>query len=81
MPIRCLVGAIAVLGLAFAVSAASGATQASQRLTVYAVPTTVQFMNHADDRLRGMSTNFSAGSSVAVGGSLAPTRDQTSCRI
>ena len=25
--------------------------------TVYAVPTTVQFMNHADDRLRGMSTN------------------------
>ena len=57
MPIRCLVGAIAVLVLAFAVSAASGATQASQRLTVYAVPTTVQFMNHADDRLRGMSTN------------------------
>ena len=56
MPIRCLVGAIAVLGLAFAVSA-SGATQASQRLTVYAVPATVQFMNHADDRLRGMSTN------------------------
>lgn len=57
MSIRCLVAAVAVLVLAFSVSAASGATQASQRLTVYAVPTTVQFMNHADDRLRGMSTN------------------------
>ena len=57
MSIRFLVGAVAVLVLAFAVSAASGATQASQRLTVYAVPTTVQFMNHADDRLRGMSAN------------------------
>jgi len=37
--------------------AASAASQSSQKLTVYAVPATVQFMNHADDRLRGMSTN------------------------
>jgi hypothetical protein len=57
MSLRCLLAAIVLLALAFAVSAASGAAQASQKLTVYAVPTTVQFMNHADDRLRGMSTN------------------------
>jgi hypothetical protein len=40
-----------------AAPAATGASRASQTLTVYAVPMTVQFMNHADDRLRGMSTN------------------------
>jgi hypothetical protein len=51
------VAAIALLATSLAVSAASGASRASQKLTVYAVPTTVQFMNHADDRLRGMSTN------------------------
>ena len=37
--------------------AASGPRAATQKVTVYAVPATVQFMNHADDRLRGMSTN------------------------
>ena len=54
---RWLFAAIVLLATALAVPAASGASQASQKLTVYAVPTTVQFMNHADDRLRGMSTN------------------------
>ena len=40
------------------VAAASGSTgAATQKRTVYAVPATVQFMNHADDRLRGMSSN------------------------
>jgi hypothetical protein len=36
-----------------------GSAQAAvgKKLTVYAVPTSAQFMNHADDRLRGMSTN------------------------
>jgi hypothetical protein len=51
--VRCLAAAVALL----AVPAASGASPSSQKLRVYAVPTTVQFMNHADDRLRGMSTN------------------------
>jgi len=45
----------AVLLLAAALPATASA--ASKKLTVYAVPATVQFMNHADDRLRGMSTN------------------------
>ncbi len=34
-------------------SAAGG----KQKFTVYAVATTAQFMNHADDRIRGMSAN------------------------
>ena len=54
---RCVFAAIVLLAAAFPVAAASGASRASQKLTVYAVPTTVQFMNHADDRLRGMATN------------------------
>jgi hypothetical protein len=52
-----MLASIAVLAAALAVPAASGSSQAAQSLTVYAVPATVQFMNHADDRLRGMSTN------------------------
>jgi hypothetical protein len=43
-----------VVALATLPAAASGA---APKLTVYAFPATVQFMNHADDRLRGMSTN------------------------
>ncbi len=42
------------------VAAVGGAARAGTNkaiLNVYAVPATVQFMNHADDRLRGMSTN------------------------
>jgi len=54
---RCTAAGAALVAAAFLVTAASGASQASQKLTVYAVPATVQFMNHADDRLRGMSTN------------------------
>ena len=53
----CLFAAVVFLAAALLVTAASGASQASQSLRVYAVPTTVQFMNHADDRLRGMATN------------------------
>ena len=40
--------------------AASGATDAAtgqRELIVYAVPHTAQFMNHADDRVRGMTIN------------------------
>ena len=51
------VAAIALFAASFLVTAASGASGASKKFTVYAVPATVQFMNHADDRLRGMSTN------------------------
>jgi hypothetical protein len=55
--IRLLGAAVVLLATALPVAAASGSTRAAQKLTVYAVPTTVQFMNHADDRLRGMSAN------------------------
>lgn len=52
---------------ALLVAAAAGARSAQTSLTVYAVPTTVQFMNHADDRLRGMSTNpFNQAKSVVI---------------
>jgi hypothetical protein len=48
----------AVLGaLAGITAAGSGAAADSKAFTVYATPTTVQFMNHADDRIRGMSAN------------------------
>lgn len=56
-PARPLFAAFALLAIALPVTAASASSAASPRLTVYAVPATVQFMNHADDRLRGMSTN------------------------
>jgi hypothetical protein len=56
--IRLLLPAVVLLATALPATAASGAaSRASQKLTVYAVPATAQFMNHADDRLRGMSTN------------------------
>jgi len=54
---RRLLATIAVLAAVLPVLPAAGTPQASQTFTVYAVPATVQFMNHADDRLRGMSTN------------------------
>ena len=54
---RFLFPVIVLVATALSVTAASGASRASPKLTVYAVPATVQFMNHADDRLRGMSTN------------------------
>lgn len=57
MSMRFLFAAIVLLATTLPVTAASGASRASQKLRFYAVPTTVQFMNHADDRLRGMSTN------------------------
>jgi hypothetical protein len=38
-------------------AAASHETSDRKSLSVYAVPATAQFMNHADDRLRGMSAN------------------------
>jgi hypothetical protein len=57
LSIRWPFAAVVLVATALAVPASSGAARASQTLTVYAVPATVQFMNHADDRLRGMSTN------------------------
>ena len=54
---RALLAAIVVLAVALPAIPASGASQGSQNLRIYAVPATVQFMNHADDWLRGMSTN------------------------
>jgi hypothetical protein len=55
--IRLLSGTAVVLATALPGATASASTQATKKLTVYAVPATVQFMNHADDRLRGMSAN------------------------
>ena len=49
--------AFALLATALTATVAAAASPRSQTVTVYAVPATVQFMNHADDRLRGMSTN------------------------
>jgi hypothetical protein len=54
--VRALTLAGAVLLVSVAVAAAPAAVPRPQ-LTVYAVATSAQFMNHADDRLRGMSTN------------------------
>jgi hypothetical protein len=54
---RSLVAAFALVAITLPVTAASGSSAGSAKLTVYAFPATVQFMNHADDRLRGMSTN------------------------
>jgi hypothetical protein len=57
MSIRLLFAVVVLLATALPVATASGSTRTTQKLTVYAVPATVQFMNHADDRLRGMSSN------------------------
>lgn len=49
---------VIVLGLLGCVAA--GATHAAtghEQFSIYAVPSTAQFMNHADDRVRGMSIN------------------------
>ncbi len=54
---RLLVAVAVLLVTALAAATASASARATQKLTVYAVPATVQFMNHADDRLRGMSAN------------------------
>jgi hypothetical protein len=54
---RLLFAAVAVVAIALPVTGAWGSTRATTTLTVYAFPATVQFMNHADDRLRGMSAN------------------------
>jgi hypothetical protein len=53
----CLLAAVVFVAVPLSATAASGTSGLSKKLRVYAVPTTVQFMNHADDRLRGMSTN------------------------
>jgi hypothetical protein len=54
---RLLFATVALLATALPATGASASTKTTQNITVYAVPSTVQFMNHADDRLRGMSTN------------------------
>ena len=53
---RLQLAAFVVLVVALVGGAARAGT-GKMALTVYAAPATVQFMNHADDRLRGMSTN------------------------
>jgi hypothetical protein len=55
--LRLLLSTVALLAIALPAATASASARATQKVTVYAVPSTVQFMNHADDRLRGMSAN------------------------
>jgi len=55
-PVR-LLACVGTLLLAGVVLGSAHAARAKPHMTVYAVATTAQFMNHADDRLRGMSTN------------------------
>ena len=47
-------------------SSAAATTRTTQQLTLYSLPTTEQFLNHADDRLRGFGNN-------AFGNFKAPT--------
>ena len=54
---RALLTALVLAAALLPATAASGASQPSRKVRVFAFPATVQFMNHADDRLRGMSTN------------------------
>jgi hypothetical protein len=64
---RRLLAALTLLATSLVLPATTGAARTSQKLRVYAVPMTVQFMNHADDRLRGMSTNpFNLGSEAVI---------------
>jgi hypothetical protein len=44
-----------VAALVTPVVAAAAARATAHKLTIYAAPSTVQFMNHADERLRGMA--------------------------
>jgi hypothetical protein len=46
-----------VAALDSSVASAQGSAPRRDAFVVYAAPTTVQFMNHADDRIRGMSAN------------------------
>jgi hypothetical protein len=60
---------LAVVAAALLVAGGAGAARAASRarLTIFAVPASVQFMNHADDRLRGMSTNpFNVATSLVI---------------
>lgn len=58
-----------VAGAALIPGVATGTTEVPARttMTIYAIPLTVQFMDHADDRLRGMSTNpFNISKSLVI---------------
>ncbi len=57
---RAVILAASLTGVALITSGTPGSAQSGtneQKLTIYAVAKTVQFMNHADDRVRGMSVN------------------------
>jgi hypothetical protein len=60
---------VVVVAAVLLVAAGGGEARAASqaKLTIFAVPATVQFMNHADDRLRGMSTNpFNVAKSLVI---------------
>jgi hypothetical protein len=49
-----------------AMAAAGSSGSAARSFVVYAKPSTVEFMNHADDRVRGMTTNPFAANAQAL---------------
>jgi len=51
------VATVAAGAIVCGLSRPAGATTAGGHLVVYAVPVRAQFMNHSDDRIRGMSAN------------------------
>lgn len=51
------IAAAVAAGAMLVTAGAAAATPGKSHLVVYAVPSTAQFMNHADERLRGMSAN------------------------
>lgn len=56
-PLALIAGAIAVAALCPSIASARSTVARTDDFTLFAAPNTAQFMNHADDRLRGMSAN------------------------
>jgi hypothetical protein len=57
--VRCLrmLAVVAAFSLICVASASASGAAGERKLTIYAVVSSAQFMNHADDRIRGMSQN------------------------
>jgi hypothetical protein len=55
LPLAAMMLLVTALVTPVVAAAAAQATATAHELTIYAAPSTVQFMNHADERLRGMA--------------------------
>ena len=58
--------ALAVAAVAAAGGEARNVASGGRSLTIYAKPSTIEFMNHADDRVRGMAANPFAANAQAL---------------